>query len=165
MSFECCMQYHVILRICICIHVVGATCIDITYCVWWNYFIDHKHSYITCLAGSQPGAHFTNNFSILLQIQWKFPLVLIQRFIDHYTILHTTWQLCSHGMWKYGGLIVFGLFLPPPSLLPPLPLPFCQHFSTFQENPWSWLLQTTHGRPMGVGKILAPISVTLGQGH
>ena len=60
------------------------------------------------------------------------------------------------------GLVVFGLFPPPPS---PLPLPpFCQHFSTFQEyaeanffkphmvNLWVW------------EKFLVPVSVTLGQG-
>ena len=45
-----------------------------------------------------------------------------------------------------GGLFIFGPF--PPSLL----LPFCKHFSTSRENPWSYFLQTTHGWPMGVGK-------------
>ena len=39
---------------------------------------------------------------------------------------------CPHSLIKSprvtGGLIVFGLFPPPP---------FCQHFSTFWENPWS----------------------------
>ena len=57
-----------------------------------------------------------------------------------------------------GGFIVFGPFpLPPP--------PFCQHFSTFRENPWSFVLQTTRGWLMGVGKFFGTTSVTLGQGH
>ena len=61
-----------------------------------------------------------------------------------------------------GGLIVFGPF-PPPSPPPPPP-PFCQHFSIFREilklisSNYTW---STYG----CGKILAPISVILGQGH
>ena len=56
---------------------------------------------VTCRVFSAcvPGAHFTNNFSITIQMWWKFHFVLIQILIsDRYNIWHMARQLGCRGM-------------------------------------------------------------------
>ena len=48
-----------------------------------------------------PGAHFTNSFSIAIQIQWKFLFTLTSILkIDRYNIVYIARQLCCRGMRK-----------------------------------------------------------------
>ena len=112
------------------------------------------------LTGTVLACCFRRHVPVLITARYTFhEFVFIWYRKYHYAVCFITWA--ANSVLKFikssretGGLIVFG---------PSLPL-FCQHFSTFRENPWSIFLQTTHGWPMGVGKLFWPISVTLGQG-
>ena len=61
-----------------------------------------------------------------------------------------------------GRVIAFGPFAPPPT--PPPPLLFCQHFQLSGRTPEANFLKP-HMVNLCVWENLAPISVTLGQGH
>ena len=52
-----------------------------------------------CECGPRPGEHFTNHFSIIVQIWWKFHVIHPNSVgVIAPKVLHITWQLCCCGI-------------------------------------------------------------------